>query len=518
MSTTTDWKLPEPGMEATPWMRDPLHTPHALPVLCGDVWVRRMEEMFGMRGVVVNGFPYRSMAPGSGPTIALEQPPQSNPAEAWKQFQLPRARQSVFDVRDLDYEAMTADEIGTAFSGLVHTTTVGWAYTMAAIMAVEGRATELVVFCRDRLGSDGELAAATLMAGYDNETTATGERIGRLAELAQASPTLEKAVLDRDLDAAGKAPGGAAFLAAFEVYLGEYGLCNGSWSDFSDPSWQEDPAAPLQMIAGAIRNRDGSARLAHGRAGLRREETLRNTLAALTSDEDRATLQSLVEANRAYVPVVEERARWQLAQAAVVRIPLLALGRKLAATGALAADADVFHLHIEEIPRVASGEPIAPDVIERRKADLAAWRTLRAPMSLGATPPEAILSSIGMRLNFGSNLAPAAHEDGGVISGSGASRGTVRGIARVVLNVEDGHRLAEGEVLVCPFTAPSWTPLFSVAAAVVTDAGGVLSHAAIAAREYAVPCVVGTGEGTVRIPDGALVEVDGAAGTVTIVG
>jgi len=123
-----------------------------------------------------------------------------------------------------------------------------------------------------------------------------------------------------------------------------------------------------------------------------------------------------------------------------------------------------------------------------------------------------------MRLNFGSNLAPAAHEDGGVISGSGASRGTVRGIARVVLNVEDGHRLAEGEVLVCPFTAPSWTPLFSVAAAVVTDAGGVLSHAAIAAREYAVPCVVGTGEGTVRIPDGALVEVDGAAGTVTIVG
>ena len=113
-------------------------------------------------------------------------------------------------------------------------------------------------------------------------------------------------------------------------------------------------------------------------------------------------------------------------------------------------------------------------------------------------------------------LGQVASMDARLVKGAGASRGVVRAIARVVLDLQDSDTFNEGEVLVCPFTAPPWTPLFSLAAAVVTDSGGVLSHAAIAAREYAIPAVVGTVNGTTAIPDGALVEVDGAAGTVTL--
>jgi phosphoenolpyruvate synthase/pyruvate phosphate dikinase len=94
------------------------------------------------------------------------------------------------------------------------------------------------------------------------------------------------------------------------------------------------------------------------------------------------------------------------------------------------------------------------------------------------------------------------------------SPGTARGRARVIRSLADAHRLGAGEVLVTETTAPPWTPLFARAAAIVTDAGGILSHCAVVAREYGVPAVVGTRTGTRAIEDGRLVEVDGTAGTV----
>jgi pyruvate,water dikinase len=108
--------------------------------------------------------------------------------------------------------------------------------------------------------------------------------------------------------------------------------------------------------------------------------------------------------------------------------------------------------------------------------------------------------------------------DASSVTGIGASKGVVTAIARVIMNLSDADKLGPGEVLVCPSTAPPWTPLFAIAGAVVTDSGGVLSHSAIAAREYAIPAVVGTQVGTQRIPDGSTVTVDGAAGTVRLFG
>jgi pyruvate,water dikinase len=75
-------------------------------------------------------------------------------------------------------------------------------------------------------------------------------------------------------------------------------------------------------------------------------------------------------------------------------------------------------------------------------------------------------------------------------------------------------RLRDGEVLVCPYTNPAWTPLFRRAVAVVVDAGGAGSHAAIVAREYGIPAVMGTGTATTVLTDGDLVTVDGNAGLV----
>jgi pyruvate,water dikinase len=94
----------------------------------------------------------------------------------------------------------------------------------------------------------------------------------------------------------------------------------------------------------------------------------------------------------------------------------------------------------------------------------------------------------------------------------------VTATARVILTLDEAHRLGRGEVLVCPATMPPWTPLFAIASAVVTDHGGILSHTAIVAREYRIPAVVGAKVATAVIQDGQKITVDGTAGTVKLEG
>jgi pyruvate,water dikinase len=102
------------------------------------------------------------------------------------------------------------------------------------------------------------------------------------------------------------------------------------------------------------------------------------------------------------------------------------------------------------------------------------------------------------------------------VRGHAASPGVVEGVARVLRDVNEIGEVREGEVLVCPVTAPSWGPVFGKIAAAVSDIGGTMSHAAIVAREYGLPAVVGTGQATKRIATGQRVRVDGDRGIVQI--
>ena len=92
----------------------------------------------------------------------------------------------------------------------------------------------------------------------------------------------------------------------------------------------------------------------------------------------------------------------------------------------------------------------------------------------------------------------------------------VEGTARIIKSVEEMSRLKQGDILVCQITNPTWAPIFDKIAAAVSDIGGSMSHAAIVAREYGLPAVVGTGNGTTRIKDGQRIRVDGGRGIVTL--
>jgi phosphoenolpyruvate synthase/pyruvate phosphate dikinase len=101
--------------------------------------------------------------------------------------------------------------------------------------------------------------------------------------------------------------------------------------------------------------------------------------------------------------------------------------------------------------------------------------------------------------------------------GIGASPGVVRGPVRVAHSPDDIDEIQPDSVLVVRVTDVGWTPMFGCVAAVVTDVGGLHSHAAIVAREFGIPCVVGTNRATLDLPDGGFVEVDGTRGTVKLV-
>jgi pyruvate,water dikinase len=297
------------------------------------------------------------------------------------------------------------------------------------------------------------------------------------------------------------------------AYLDDYGWRAVTWGEIHLPTWAEEPVIPLGLIARYLSDPDHAPAMALKRAVRQREAAITETEAQLSPD-NLQHFRGLLKAARMHVPISENRAMWQLISAGVLRIPLLALGRKLVAEDRLTAPDDIFFLTQEEAIELAEGRPLVglDGTIRQRRADLERWGSLMPPRSLGAAPPQVLYTMT--RRFFGYGVEQTA--DSRIVSGIGASKGVLRAVARVVMDLADADKLRPGEVLVCPSTAPPWTPLFAIAGAVVTDSGGVLSHSAIAAREYGIPAVVGTNVATQRIPDGAAVTVDGAQGMVRI--
>jgi pyruvate,water dikinase len=198
------------------------------------------------------------------------------------------------------------------------------------------------------------------------------------------------------------------------------------------------------------------------------------------------------------------------------RWPLLELGRRLAAASAIAQPDEVFYLTYEELTPAANA-PASRDwasLVEERRAERERWSAVVPPRELGTPPPEGSRDNPIMNAFFGRK--PEASQDPKVINGIGASAGTVTATARIVHTLAEADKLQPGDILVCEMTMPAWTPLFATVKAVVADSGGVLSHCAIVAREYRIPCVVNTHIGTQVLKDGQTITVDGAQGIVRI--
>ena len=247
-------------------------------------------------------------------------------------------------------------------------------------------------------------------------------------------------------------------------------------------------------------------RLAHQREDLERRarEALPPKLAARFAG-------LLAEAQRAAVWREEHVSHLTLAWP-VFRGALARIGDALVARGVIAEARDVYFVERGALFAAIGGDAVDRSAsVSARRALWTEQRRLVAPLVIGRLPKmlESLLGAADRAMRDRHESSPDA------VHGVPASPGRATGRARLVRSAADFHRLEHGEVLVCPVTTPSWTTLFARAAAVVTDVGSPAAHASIIAREYGIPAVVGTGDGTSRIRDGEIVTVDGGAGLVT---
>lgn len=322
---------------------------------------------------------------------------------------------------------------------------------------------------------------------------------------------------------AGAGAEGARWLARFGAFLDEWGWRTDGMADPMLPCWRENPTTPLGNIRTFLLERgeghDFDAGIDEARA--ERGAAIATARARLTRAERRAFDAALASCERAnFVWWNEDHNHYIDLRATIpLRRAALAIGAR---TPGRHPD-DVFFLFYPELMRVARGEPIASfdALIDARRAYHASWRECRKtmPKYLGAAP-DSISDPILIEIDGVTDEFLAAVRVGAApgerLRGLGAAPGRASGRARVLHGPQDLHRVQAGEVLVCEGTSPSWTPAFTKIAACVCDQGGTLAHASIISREYRVPCVVGTAVATRVIADGDLVDVDGSAGTVTV--
>ena len=292
-----------------------------------------------------------------------------------------------------------------------------------------------------------------------------------------------------------------------DAFLHEYGYQGNRAADLYTTVWREDPALlqPLLDAMATMGDEDGPGVTGSARVQDRLSAEA-ELLGALAGDAQDAARRAIDDARR-YTVLREHVKVCSQRSLDGARAAARTLGRDLAARGLLDDADDVFHLLADEFVDGA-----LPDVRARvafRKGRAAEYSTFDLPVLFVGNPEPLPIA--------GPDRAADGAATASVVAGLGVSPGVVEGQARVVLDPATSEPLAPGEILVCAATDPSWVGHFLVAAALVIDVGGPMSHGAIVARELGVPCVINTVVGTQQLHSGDTVRVDGAAGTVEIV-
>lgn len=386
---------------------------------------------------------------------------------------------------------------------------------------------ELVEACRTLLGWD-ELDALTLLAGASETSSAPARALARVAARVAAQPAARAAVERPDADLAERLVlADADCGTAFAQWCAEYGTrC--VHDDPGSPTYAERPWLLAGLLRDALAATDAGAADPQERASALREEATGRARAALAgrSRADRDRFERLLATALRYYPLREDTVFSLARISGALRRAALEAGRRLAARGDLDRPDDAVQLDLATLRAATAGPAQAElrELVAAARAERAWVRHHPGPPLLGPPPaPSPDVRGLPLsarRLNAAllwsqpRPVAAPSDADRSVLVGVAASPGRGTGPVRVVRTEADFGLLRPGDVLVAPTTDPAWSVLFGVAGALVTDGGGLLSHAGIVAREHALPAVVATGEATRTLVDGEIVTVDGSTGRV----
>jgi pyruvate,water dikinase len=303
-----------------------------------------------------------------------------------------------------------------------------------------------------------------------------------------------------------------AFAADFDRFLADWDFRGPSEWEIHADTWGVRPDLALGTID-RIRHAGDEAdpRKGSERGAAERDATVATIRAALAGNAEAAGQFEAILSSSALWLRGRERGRTTAAKLMhELRLIGLELGRRAVELGVLSDPHDVFMLFEDELDAFLADPASFPDTLaERKRVYLEQFALVPPFVVAGDVPPT---TEWVRRASVTATELPV----GEVAAGVAGSPGSARGRARVVLSPDDVDELEPHDILVAPITDPSWTPLFVGASAVVVEVGAPFSHAAIVSRELGIPCVVSLSNATKRIRTGDLIEVDGTAGTVTV--
>jgi pyruvate,water dikinase len=343
------------------------------------------------------------------------------------------------------------------------------------------------------------LAQALAGAAQDVDSAGPGILLLRVADDVRRDEPAREALVRGDVATLAQLPEGPGKIP-IERFLATYGDRAVREAELSTPRWREDPAPLLAMLTSALRAppADPDRALAQARAIADREMA---RLETRLSSPEIAIIRKLVELSHRFTRLRERMRSWVTRVLGLIRVVALDIDRRLLRLDPSLAPGSVFFCtHEELVSALSSGRADVGSMVRLRRAEHARDEARPDPPMtfIGRPPPAALPPAEGVRLY-----------------GLPASGGVVEGRARVLPPGTEGlDAVGAGEILVSRTTDVGLTPLFLVAAAVVTELGGPLSHAAVVAREYGVPAVVSVPGATTAIKTGDRLRVDGDRGIV----
>jgi pyruvate,water dikinase len=398
-------------------------------------------------------------------------------------------------------------------------------------------------FCKKVFPEINDQTVARMVAGIEAEIFRPDEELRRLARRAvelgveaKFAPGVTAEAIIESLQQAGDS--GRAWLEELETSREPWFNINvGDGFYHYHRSWNDDLSMAFAGLPGYIGRVKAGESLERpvDKLQAERRQLIADYRELLSSDEERAAYDQMITLAHRVFPYVEGHKfyceHWYTN---LFFNKIREFGALLASHGFFPKEDDVFHLTHYELEAAiidlmtswSNGSPPRgperwPQIVAARRAAISEWAKHDTPPALGPVPDviddPAIVMLWGItRESLERWLSAGDDASSNEIRGFAACSGVVEGPARVVKSVEEIARLQKGDILVCQITNPTWAPIFQKIAGAVSDIGGSMSHAAIVAREYSLPAVVGTGTATSRIKDGQRIRVDGGRGVVTI--
>ena len=295
-------------------------------------------------------------------------------------------------------------------------------------------------------------------------------------------------------------------LDGVRAFIAQHGHHSARELDLLVPRYREDPTFVLESLKDYVALPESPQGRSHEERSAEAYEEERARLLRQVPRWRRRGLAGKLDEWRGMLWWREELRDLSTRCYAQVRRFTVEVARRLVEQGRLGAVEDVFFLPVEDVLAACEGQRTSAelqDLVARNRAYYESFRCFANPNELGS--------------RFTAAGSPGAAPVGAsALRGVACSAGVVTGTARVIRDIYDAHRLRQGDVLVTRYTDPGWTPRFELLAGVTTEAGGLLSHAAVISREYGIPAVLAVPGLTERVRDGQTITLDGGRGLIIL--